>query len=84
MEKPSCDELADGTGFASVKRATADSWRHGSYISEIFHRIADDTYWQADYRLSTDGETNELREGHALIAQVKPEQQTVTVYRPVT
>lgn len=84
MDKPTCDQLDDGADFTSVKREADDSWRHGSYVSEIFHRIADDTYWQAEYRLSTDGETNELREGTALITQVKPEQQTVTVYRAVT
>jgi hypothetical protein len=81
MGKPTCDELAEGTGFASVSREADDSW--GSYVLEVFHRIADDTYWQAEYRLSTDGETNELCEGQALITQVKAEQQTVTVYRPV-
>ena len=57
-----------------------DSWRHGSYVDEVFHRASDDTYWMASYRLSTDGETNELHEGDAEIRQVVPQEKTVVTY----
>lgn len=80
--KPTCEELYEYNGavFELVKRETDDAWRHGSYVTEVFRRIEDDTYWQADYRLSSDRETNELREGYAEICRVYPEERTITVY----
>lgn len=78
---PTCEELFDGDGFKSVHREADTSWRHGAYITQVFHREADGTYWEANYRLSTDGETNELREGSAEIREVVPVEKTVIVYR---
>jgi hypothetical protein len=69
-------------GLVSVYREADDSWRHGSYISQVFHRKADDTYWHASYRLSTNQETNELAEGAANVFQVEPYSETVIRYRP--
>jgi len=77
---PTCEELDDGDGFERVHHETDATWRHGSYVTDVFHRKADDTYWMAAYRLSTDGETNELRDGEAEISRVKPVQKTVTDY----
>ena len=82
MEKPTCEQLIDDE-LDSVSRESDDSWRHGSYITQVFYRKADGTYWQAEYRLSSDGETNELREGYAEITQVKPVEKSVTTYLPV-
>ena len=56
-----------------VWRETDDSWRHGSYVSEVYERKEDGTFWMVNYRLSTDRETNELREGYADIGQCWPE-----------
>ena len=72
MNKPTCEQLFDDDGVKSVKLTTTKGWRHGTDNEEIFHRIADDTYWSVGYRVSTDGETHELREGTATIFKVKP------------
>ena len=77
MNKPTCEELME---MESVHRKSDDSWRHGAYIDEVFSRKADDTFWNASYRLSSDGETNELREGCAGISQVKPVEKVVITY----
>jgi len=78
MDKPTCEDLKN---MESVSREADDSWRHGAYITEVFHREKDNTYWMAVYCLSTDGETNELREGMADIAQVIPYERTVIDYK---
>lgn len=70
MNKPTCEELFNE--LSDSIKTTRGPWRHGNIINEIFYRHEDDTYWQADYCLSTDGETNDLREGSARIYQVKP------------
>jgi len=79
MDAPTAEQLNDEDGFESVDRKSSP-WRHGEYVSQVFRREADNTFWCARYRLSTDGETNELRDGGAVITQVRPEQRTVTVY----
>jgi hypothetical protein len=50
---PTCDELYDGHGFARVRHTADDSWRHGAYITDVFQRESDGTFWSADYRLIT-------------------------------
>ena len=77
---PTCEQIYYEDGLKSVSRKADDSWRHGSYVTEVFKREADQTYWQAVYALSTDGETNELRSGDALVDQVKPVEKTVVDY----
>ncbi len=59
------------------------SWRHGFYRTSVYHRETDGTYWSACYRVSTCGETNELREGTASILQVVPKQVTTTIYEAI-
>jgi hypothetical protein len=82
--KPTCEDLYEDTlTYKTVSRTTDDSWRHGSYVTQIYHRGSDNTYWEATYRLSSDGETNELREGFADITQVEPFETTVIRYRPI-
>lgn len=81
--KPTCDELLEEVGFESVKRDVDDSWRHGVRVSQVFRRESDGTYWRAKYRLSTDGECDELREGIAKITQVKPVAVSTINYEPV-
>ena len=80
MEKPTCEQLLE---LDPTRRTVEDSWRHGTRVTEVYFRERDNTYWQAKYRLSTDGECNELREGYAKICQVVPRERTVTVYEPI-
>jgi len=80
---PTCEEIRDDQ-LKSVDREVDNSWRHGCYINEVYYREADDTYWNVSYRLSTDGETYELREGSADISQVFPVTETVTITKYVS
>ena len=77
---PTCEQMFEEDGLISVSRESDDSWRHGCDIYEVFHRTADNTYWSADYQVSTDGETNGLRENEAEITEVVPIQELVTKY----
>jgi len=86
INKPSCADLVDedgdlNDGFELVDTINDPSWRHGLRVTDTFKRLSDSTYWSAHYRLSTDGETNELREGVAIITQVEPYIIEVTKYR---
>ncbi len=75
MAKPPTNEqMLEEDGVRCVSRETDDSWRHGCRVTQVFHREADDTYWQAKYRLSTDGETHGLRDDDepTYVMQVKP------------
>ena len=78
---PTCKQLCNEE-LKLIKRESDDSWRHGSYVTAIYRRDEDGTFWRTVYRLSSDGETNELREGLAKITQVFPKEVTVTIYEP--
>jgi len=80
MNIPTCEDLFEEDGYESVHRDSDDSWRHGAYIGEVFTRFSDGTFWLAAYCLSTDGETNGLREGDADITQVVPKEVTIIKY----
>ncbi len=80
-EKPTHQQLIDLDGLESVHREADDSFRHGAYIYQVFRRVADDTYWSVNYALSTDAETNELREGICDINEVRAVKKTVIVYK---
>jgi len=83
MIPPTCKQLWNEECGDSIAHYADDSWRHGSYCEDIYHRKEDGTYWSASYRKSGDGETNEFREGDAIIQQVEPYTVTVTKYRLV-
>jgi hypothetical protein len=80
MDAPTNTQLLDEDGVNRVSRVTDDSWQHGCYVTEVFHRLSDATFWMACYRRSTDGETHELREGRAQISRVWPKTITKVVY----
>ena len=80
MDKATCEEIYDGDGFECVDQEADNSWRHGCYMSEVYKRESDNTYWLACYRLSTDGEVNELGDGDAAITRVYPREVTTVVY----
>jgi hypothetical protein len=79
MTPPTCQEICD-EAVDQVYRSSDPSWRHGTYEHRVYHRESDNTFWAADFRLSTCGETNELREGFAEIYQVWPVEVTKTEY----
>ena len=66
--------------FVQVHEKADLSWRHGCYMTTVFHRTADDTYWAADYQKSGDGEIHGLREGEFSITQVVPKIVSITKY----
>lgn len=76
---PTCEQICDKRGFGLV-HTTREPWRHGNYVTAVYLREADKTYWKVLYALSTDGETNELREGGAEISRCWPFQKMVTAY----
>ena len=78
---PTRDELF-GEEFPLVERQVQDNWRHGVTIIEVY--LVGDDYYQACYRVSTDGETNGLRDGDVRILQVFPRQINVTVFEAKT
>lgn len=86
IETPTCEQINDGDGFLRLRvnqepwRQNREPWRHGNYITAIFMRESDNACWKVQYALSTDGETNELREGTAQISQCWPYEKTVTDY----
>ncbi len=47
-------------------------WRHGELVADVYKREEDSTYWRVEFCRSSDGETNELREGNATITRVRP------------
>lgn len=82
MQKPTCQDIANEEGFKCVDEKL-DTWRHGTHRVEVHLRESDQTYWSVGYRVSSDGETNELRDGYATIFQVEPYDVTVKHYRAV-
>lgn len=78
IAKPTRQELLGEDGVTSVLREADDSWRHGSYIYQVFHRKADDTYWAVNYQRSADGEYHGLRDDDYTVDQVWPVTETIT------
>lgn len=80
MDKPTCDEIFDEEGFVRVLRKSDASWRHGTYEYQVFRRESDNTFWGVSFELSTDGESNGLREGTAQITEVVPKTKEIITY----
>ena len=80
MTPPTCEQLFNEELGDPVSREDDTSWRHGSNRTEVYHRESDDTFWQAKYQVSTDGEYHGLRHGIAPITQVWPVRVTKTEY----
>ncbi len=68
---PTCDEICNEL-LTEISSEAQTGWRHGVDKYNVYHRESDNTYWGVSFRLSTDGETNELREGTAQISRVYP------------
>lgn len=69
----------DHDNIITVHREADDSWRHGSYVYEVFHRISDDTHWATNYNEQSDGEYVGLREEDYSIDQVEPHAKMIEV-----
>ena len=80
---PTCEQIFQDELGEPIFSSDDASWRHGSRRTEVYLRTSDHTYWRVHYCVSTDGETNELREGLAQIAQVEPYEKMVIAYRPL-
>lgn len=79
MPEPTCDQLFNEEGYEQVDTLLTP-WRHGTFQICAFRDEADGTYWKAKFRVSSDGETHELRDGTASISQCWPREVTITVY----
>lgn len=77
MAQPSQEWLLESD---PVWRNADDSWRHGSYVTEVY-KAEDGSFWRVNYRRQTNGEYNELRDGGYTIEEVEPYERTVTEYR---
>jgi len=82
VKKPTCKELFEEE-FKKVYHESFSCRWYGKCESVVYYREEDDTYWRARYRLSKDGEINELREGCASITQVMPKEVVTTIYEDV-
>ena len=91
MIKPTIDDVRnayceDHDDFEEVYENADPSWRHGCYMTTVYKRLSDDTYWQVSWQRSGDGEYNSLRDKEidtSDIVQVEPFSRTVIDYKPV-
>jgi hypothetical protein len=83
IEAPTRQQIYDEIGFESM-RQQVESAAGGEYVTEVFLRECDDTYWQVYYFISIDGYVNGLLSSDycnpAEITQVKPVPVTITKY----
>jgi hypothetical protein len=86
IEAPTPQQLHDEIGFESVSQETHTE-SGGDYVTEVFCRAQDDTYWRANYFVSGNGYIHSLRSDEYCnppeITQVKPVPVTTIKYTPV-
>lgn len=77
---PECADLYEEAGYTEIETSVIDTWRWGTVNETIYQSDENpNEFWAASYRVSTDRETDELREGDAQIYQV--EKREVTTYK---
>jgi hypothetical protein len=89
--KPTTEEIRsaymeDTQNFTMVDEVADTSWRHGCYMTTVYRRISDNTFWQVNWQVSGDGETNSIRDREISsqnITQVEPYDVTVVKYRRI-
>jgi hypothetical protein len=92
--KPTVEEIRQaymeleggGDDFEFVNEEADPSWRHGCYMTTVYKRLSDQTYWSVNWQLSGDGEYNSIRDKEISdmdIYQVEPYEQVITSYRAV-
>lgn len=77
LPNPTVEDWAEGY-IESVLQEIDNSYRHGCYVYEVFHRDVDDTYWSVSYKESGDGEENSLRDGEVKFSRVFKQTRVVT------
>ena len=86
IEAPTRRELYDETGLAFVRKTVEES-HTGEYLTKVFRRECDNTYWQVCYFCSYDGYVNGLRGskhcGPVEITHVYPVEVVTIKYTPV-
>ena len=82
MLAPTLSELwdCDQEKLQLIFSDTVDKWRWGTIERDIYRRLSDDTYWSIYYRMSSDGETNEFRDGETEVTQVYPTTKVIIEY----
>lgn len=81
MDHQQFKELWQDDRLVTVDRESDDSWRHGSYITEVFKDEETGKFWQADYRKSGDGEYHGIRDNDFEFCEVEPVEEVVTITR---
>lgn len=89
--KPTIEEIKrgwqeDNEDIVAVLDEADPSWRHGCYMTTIFRRLSDGTFWSVSWQKSGDGEYNSLRDGDCYdsdVSQVWPHEVTTIEYRSV-
>jgi hypothetical protein len=81
VNKPTCEDIWNNEGVTK-NEVNATHSRYGRFNSDVYRRVADDTFWRVEYHESDDDVVNELRDGEANISRVIPEEVTETVYNP--
>jgi hypothetical protein len=82
--KPTLDQIWEEELGDPVFSESDPSWRHGETRTEVYKRESDATFWMVHYRVSGDGEYNELREERDCMkepCQVFPHEVITTVYK---
>ena len=83
--EPTYQELSNAhfSDDFKVVEETYKKWRHGYFVTTIFKRISDNTFWRVRWLESTDGETNTLRDcelDDGDVHEVHPHQVVRTFY----
>ena len=78
-KQPTRQELLEEE-LECVDRHADNSWRHGCYMTNVYYRKSDNTYWEVMFQLSTDGEYNGISENDYDIRQVEKKQKMIIVY----
>jgi hypothetical protein len=88
MAKPTREELleaswGDDENFKILVDKVTGTSRHGTFNIYIFHRVSDNTFWQVNYEIQSNGEYHSLREdgGYCEINEVEQYQKIITAYR---
>ena len=83
MLPPTCEQIFnEDEDLEVVSEETVGNWRWGHVEECILHRKSDDSFWSCSYRVGSQGETHDLRDGDADIGQVEPTIVVTTKYRP--
>lgn len=77
---PTKEEFMEEEGLEKVSSEADPGWRHGCYMSVVYSRSSDNTFWQVCFRLSGDGEYHGIEENEFEVYRVVPKEVTTTIY----